>query len=142
MAGSVQVGADGTPRAVGRLAVRSVQEEWLVEDGWWTRKPLRRRYFELVLEDSGGVVVFCKTPTRAAGSGSGTERRPMYTELHCHSAYSFLDGACTNRPSWPATADLGYEALALTDHDNVCTGRWSSRMPAPASAFARSSAPS
>ena len=48
------------PRAVGRLAVRSVREEWLVEDGWWTSKPLRRRYFELVLEDGSDVVVFCE----------------------------------------------------------------------------------
>ena len=40
----VQVGSDGSPRAVGRLAVESVREEWLVEDGWWTQKPLRRRY--------------------------------------------------------------------------------------------------
>ena len=42
----------------GRLAVESVREEWLVEDGWWTQKPLRRRYFELVLEDGSDVVVF------------------------------------------------------------------------------------
>jgi hypothetical protein len=56
----VRVGADGSPRAVGRLAVESVREEWLVEDGWWTRKPLRRRYFELVLEDGSDVVVFCE----------------------------------------------------------------------------------
>jgi len=56
----VQVGSDGTPQAVGRLAVESVREEWLVEDGWWTQKPLRRRYFELVLEDGSDVVVFCE----------------------------------------------------------------------------------
>jgi hypothetical protein len=54
----VRVGDDGTPRAVGRLAVRSVREEWLVEDGWWTGKALQRRYFELVLEDGSDVVVF------------------------------------------------------------------------------------
>jgi hypothetical protein len=54
----VQVGSDGTPRAVGRLTVESVREEWLVEDGWWTQKPLQRRYFELVLEDGSDVVVF------------------------------------------------------------------------------------
>ena len=53
-------GPDGTPRAVGRLAVESVREEWLVEDGWWTQKPLQRRYFELVLEDGSDVVVFCE----------------------------------------------------------------------------------
>jgi hypothetical protein len=56
----VQVGSDGAPQAVGRLAVASVREEWLVEDGWWTQKPLRRRYFELVLEDGSDVVVFCE----------------------------------------------------------------------------------
>jgi hypothetical protein len=54
----VQADADGTPRAIGRLAVESVREEWLVEDGWWTQKPLQRRYFELVLEDGSDVVVF------------------------------------------------------------------------------------
>ena len=41
-------------------AVSAVREEWLVEDGWWTREPLRRRYFELVLEDGSDVVVFCE----------------------------------------------------------------------------------
>jgi hypothetical protein len=40
-----------------------VREEWLVEDRWWTPRPLRRRYFELVLADGRDVVVF-----RAAGS--------------------------------------------------------------------------
>jgi hypothetical protein len=54
----VRAGDDGVPIAVGRLAVASIREEWLVEDGWWTRRPLRRRYFELVLEDGSDVVVF------------------------------------------------------------------------------------
>jgi hypothetical protein len=54
----VQTGPDGKPLAVGRLAVESVREEWLVEDGWWTQKPLQRRYFEVVLEDGSDVVVF------------------------------------------------------------------------------------
>ena len=65
----VQVGPDGTPQAVGRLAVSSVREEWLVEDGWWTKKPLQRRYFELVLEDGSDVVVFCE-PASSDGSRS------------------------------------------------------------------------
>jgi hypothetical protein len=54
----VRVGTDGVPTAVGRLEVSAVREEWLVEDGWWTRRPLRRRYFELVLEDGSDAVVF------------------------------------------------------------------------------------
>ncbi len=60
----VQVESDGTPRAVGRLAVESVREEWLVEDGWWTQKPLQRRYFEVVLEDGSDVVVFVEPDGR------------------------------------------------------------------------------
>src|SRR5687767_8717405 len=44
----------------------------------------------------------------------------MYTELHCHSAYSFLDGASEPAELAAAAAELGYEALALTDHDDVC----------------------
>src|SRR5262245_39203358 len=43
-----------------------------------------------------------------------------YVELHCHSAYSFLDGASEPAELAAAAADLGLEALALTDHDNVC----------------------
>jgi hypothetical protein len=65
----VQVGSDGMPRAVGRLAVETVREEWIVEDGWWTQRPLRRRYFELVLEDGSNVVVFCEsTPSNGSRS--------------------------------------------------------------------------
>jgi len=35
-----------------------VREQWLVEDRWWTPRPLSRRYFELVLGDGRNVVVF------------------------------------------------------------------------------------
>jgi hypothetical protein len=48
----------GVPAAVGTLAVESVLEEWVVEDRWWTGRPLRRRYFECVLENGRNVVVF------------------------------------------------------------------------------------
>ena len=44
----------------------------------------------------------------------------MYIELHCHSAYSFVDGASDPAELAGTAAELGYEALALTDHDNVC----------------------
>ena len=70
----VQLGEDGRPRAVGRLAVSAVREEWLVEDGWWTREPLRRRYYELVLEDGSDVVVFCE-PHRSGGGGRWFRQR-------------------------------------------------------------------
>jgi error-prone DNA polymerase len=43
-----------------------------------------------------------------------------YVELHCHSAYSFLDGASQPEELAVRAAELGYEALALTDHDGLC----------------------
>src|SRR4051812_28080058 len=42
-----------------------------------------------------------------------------YVELHAHSAYSFLDGASQPEELAARAADLGYPALALTDHDGV-----------------------
>src|SRR6266480_2715200 len=43
----------------------------------------------------------------------------MYVELHAHSAYSFLDGASLPEELAARAAELGYEALALTDHEGV-----------------------
>src|SRR5947208_13483570 len=40
-----------------------------------------------------------------------------YVELHAHSAYSFLDGASLPEELAARAAELGYDALALTDHD-------------------------
>ena len=48
----------GVPMSVGGAQVDSVREEWVVEDRWWTGRPLRRRYFELVLVNGRNVVVF------------------------------------------------------------------------------------
>src|SRR5947208_2783663 len=42
-----------------------------------------------------------------------------YVELHAHSAYSFLDGASQPEELAARPAELGYQALALTDHDGV-----------------------
>jgi error-prone DNA polymerase len=42
-----------------------------------------------------------------------------YAELHCHSAYSFLDGASQPEEVAIRAGELGYEAVALTDHDGV-----------------------
>ena len=40
-----------------------------------------------------------------------------YAELHCHSNFSFLDGASHPEELATEAARLGLEALALTDHD-------------------------
>jgi hypothetical protein len=49
----------GAPAAVGRSDVETVREQWLIEDRWWTARPLRRRYFELVMADGRDTVIFC-----------------------------------------------------------------------------------
>ena len=54
----VRAARRGVPAAVEGVAVDSVREEWLVEDRWWTPRPLRRHYFELVLADGRVVTVF------------------------------------------------------------------------------------
>ncbi|HKG63180.1 MAG TPA: DNA polymerase III subunit alpha, partial [Solirubrobacteraceae bacterium] len=43
----------------------------------------------------------------------------MYAELHAHSAFSFLDGASLPDELAGAAAELGYTAMALTDHNSV-----------------------
>ena len=40
-----------------------------------------------------------------------------YAELHAHSNFSFLDGASHPERLVERAAGLGYEALAVTDHD-------------------------
>ena len=47
------------------------------------------------------------------GPGRGAHR---YAELHCHSAFSFLDGASTPEELAEEATELGLEALAITDH--------------------------
>ncbi len=44
----------------------------------------------------------------------------MYTELHCHSNYSFQEGASSLEELLMRARELGYPAMALTDHDNLC----------------------
>jgi error-prone DNA polymerase len=43
-----------------------------------------------------------------------------YAELHAHSYYSFHDGASSLEELITRARELGYYALALTDHDNLC----------------------
>jgi hypothetical protein len=54
----VEAGSGGVPLALTGEAVETVREEWVVEDRWWTGRPLRRRYFELVLAGGRNAVVF------------------------------------------------------------------------------------
>jgi hypothetical protein len=55
---AVEADERGVPLGVASVRVDTVREEWVVEDRWWTGDPMRRRYFELVLEDGRNVVVY------------------------------------------------------------------------------------
>ena len=52
------VAEDGLPASVERARVMNVRDEWRVVDRWWTGEPVRRRYFEVVLETGRNAVVF------------------------------------------------------------------------------------
>ena len=54
----VEPAATGLPTSVDGEPVEAVREEWVVEDRWWTGRPLRRRYFELGLAAGRNLVVF------------------------------------------------------------------------------------
>src|SRR5882757_9434655 len=63
---------------------------------------------------------------QASGAVSGSDHRPMvrpdavmYAELHCHSAYSFLDGASPPDELLAEAHRLGYPAVALTDRNGI-----------------------
>src|SRR3984957_882307 len=83
----------------------------------------------------GGPAEDQDTGDRHAGDQRGKSRRAAtprvvprptrtnpstpWAELHCHSAYSFLDGAATPDELVAEAARLGLEVLALTDHDGM-----------------------
>ena len=54
---------------------------------------------------------------RARRSSSGQTSTVPYAELHCHSNFSFLDGASHPEELAEEAARLGLTALAVTDHD-------------------------
>jgi CO dehydrogenase/acetyl-CoA synthase delta subunit len=54
----VEAGDDGVPLLIADREVEAVRESWLVEDRWWTDRPLRRRYWEVVTKSGRNDVVF------------------------------------------------------------------------------------
>src|ERR687893_2203240 len=48
-----------------------------------------------------------------------SQPHPPYAELHCHSNFSFLDGASHPEELVEEAARLGLEAIAITDHDGL-----------------------
>src|SRR5258705_11548933 len=63
---------------------------------------------------------------QASGAVSGSDHRPMvrpdavlYAELHCHSAYSFLDGASPPDGLLGEAHRLGYTAVRRTHRNGT-----------------------
>ena len=54
----VRAGAEGVPEIVDGRSIEVVRESWLVEDRWWTGRPLRRRYWEVLSAAGRNLVVF------------------------------------------------------------------------------------
>lgn len=48
----------GAPVEVNGRTVEALRESWLIEDRWWTERPLRRHYYEAILSDGRNVVVY------------------------------------------------------------------------------------
>lgn len=48
----------GQPIVIDGRDVDAVRESWLVEDRWWTNRPLRRSYWEIVTTCGRDEIVF------------------------------------------------------------------------------------
>jgi hypothetical protein len=70
----VETNADGVPSSIAGVIVETVREQWLVEDRWWTPKPLQRRYFEVILDNGRDIVVF-REPADPPERGRWFEQR-------------------------------------------------------------------
>src|SRR6266849_2037824 len=60
-------------------------------------------------------------PAPPGGSGVGVRGRSAfrYAELHCRTNFSFLEGASHPDELVARAAELGYAALAITDHNSL-----------------------
>jgi hypothetical protein len=53
-----ETSAGGQPTRVDGRPVEAVRGRWIVEEGWWTDRPVRRRYLELLLDGGRLEVVY------------------------------------------------------------------------------------
>ncbi|HEU5159572.1 MAG TPA: error-prone DNA polymerase [Streptosporangiaceae bacterium] len=91
----------------------------------WNNPPISWRQFEERL--SWGRGARPSAPARDPSPDRVRPRRPdragaadvPWAELHCHSSFSFLDGASHPEELVAEAARLGMEAIALTDHDGM-----------------------
>ena len=127
----------------GRAWLAAVQDgRWLIEAAYWLWAGTTRRFPGASCGGGWPGAPGAKRPRRSpprrprAASHRGPSRaapapaprRPApaprgpvipWAELHCHSSFSFLDGAATPGELVAEAARLGLETLAITDHDGM-----------------------
>jgi error-prone DNA polymerase len=123
----------------GHNRVARVSDLWRVNQRWWRGNDheIVRHYYELVSESGRRFVVFndlirdqwfrqeewnhqtqsWDEPPPTPSALSGVAR---YAELHLHSEYSFRDSGSTMHDLLEEAKRLGIEAVAITDHNNLC----------------------
>src|ERR1700734_4483983 len=69
--------------------------------------------------DGGQARPVTHLPTRAPEPPGRDKPGAAWAELHCHSSYSFLDGASSPEDLVTEAAQQGLQALAITDHDGM-----------------------
>jgi error-prone DNA polymerase len=94
--------------------------------GWWTtggtRARREHRPTDVPEGANGGDSPAWSSHRPAYQPPDRLDRRSSatpYAELHCHSNFSFLDGASHPEELAEEAARLGLEALAITDHDGL-----------------------
>ena len=92
----------------------------------WDNPPVPWREFERRLSWGSGAAKEAPQPQRPEPATSHPVVRlpvaagaPSWAELHCHSSYSFLDGASSPAELVHEAAERGLTALAITDHDGM-----------------------
>lgn len=140
----VDTGPDGQPLAVRRAhwprsrAVIRVQDRWRIDDEWWRDHPISRLYYVVALEGETVLTLYhdlvsgrwfeqrghwstieAHTAKPEGRASSSQQHAPSYVELHLHTCYSFLEGASQPHELAARAAQLGYDALAVTDHDGL-----------------------
>ena len=94
----------------------------------WDNPPVPWREFERRLSWGGNKTGETEEAPRsrpvtrlpvAPGRPAAISQDPAWAELHCHSSYSFLDGASSPTELVAEAVARGLTALAITDHDGM-----------------------
>ncbi|TMQ99209.1 error-prone DNA polymerase [Actinomadura soli] len=85
----------------------------------WHNPPIPWREFEERLSWRPSEPREPKEPPEPSRVPRLTETDVAWAELHCHSSFSFLDGASDPASLVQEAARLGVETMAITDHDGM-----------------------